>query len=506
MVHEAPESMDMKANKNETVYEVPHIINGRHVTRPGRKLSIYNPASGTVSGHVSVADSKTVDQAISTAKAQFPIWSAVTPVQRARILFRFKTLLEQNRDSLARIINQEHGKTISEAHASLQRGIDVVEYACGIPNHLKGSYSADVGTDVDCYSLHQPLGVCVGITPFNFPAMIPLWMFPMAIACGNTFVLKPSERDPSCSVRLVDLAKEAGVPDGVLNIVHGDKETVDALITHPDVKAVSFVGSSPIAEYVRNTAAAHQKRVQAFGGAKNHCIVMPDADLNVAADAIVTAAYDCAGERCMAISVVVAVGDQVADELIKKMKPLIEKIKIGPGNSPDVIMGPLVTQQHLEKVKSYIETGKKEGAKLIVDGSAYKPKENTDGFFMGCCLFDQVKPSMHIYREEIFGPVLSVVRVPDYATAVKLINEHEYGNGTAIFTRDGYAARTFAEEVQAGMVGINVPVPVPVAFQSFGGWKRSVFADIGMYGSEAVRFYTKLKTVTQRWYPGSESR
>lgn len=486
-------------------YEVTSFINGEVLHTRGRKLELYDPAIGNIIGHVEVADKETVDKAVKAAKSAFSTWAVTTPRERAKIIFRFKTLLDQHKEALAKLVTQEHGKTIKEALASIQRGIDVVDFTCNIPNHLKGGYAGDVGTGVDSYSLHQPLGVCVGITPFNFPAMIPLWMFPMAIACGNTFVLKPSEKDPSCSIRLIELIKEAGLPDGVLNVVQGDKETVDALITHKDVKAVSFVGSSIVAEHIYNTAILHGKRVQAFGGAKNHCIVMPDADLNEAAEALVTSAYDCAGERCMAISVIVAVGDKVADDLIAKMKPRIQQLKIGSGMNQDVEMGPLVTKQHLEKVKSYIEKGKEEGAKLIIDGSQYKPKDFADGFFMGACLFDQVKPTMQIYREEIFGPVLSIVRVPDFTSAIQLINDHEYGNGTAIFTRDGYTARTFAEKVQVGMVGINVPVPVPVAYHSFGGWKRSIFSDIGMYGSEAIRFYTKLKTVTQRWFPGGNA-
>lgn len=501
MAHETQESAQANQKQAHTEYDVPHFINGIPFISPGRKLDIYNPASGMVAGHVSVANKQTVDQAVAAAKAAFPAWSATTPAQRAKILFRFKTLLEQNRDQLVKLVSQEHGKTISEAHGSLQRGMDVVDFTCGIPSHLKSAYAGDVGTGVDSYSLYQPLGVCVGITPFNFPAMIPLWMFPMAIACGNTFILKPSEKDPSCAFRMVELAKEAGVPDGVINLVHGDKETVDALITHPDVKAVSFVGSSPIAEYVYTTATAHHKRAQAFGGAKNHCIVMPDANLDQAAEALVTAAYDCAGERCMAISVIIAVGDQVADKLIEKMKPLITNLNIGPGCNAGTQMGPLVSKQHLEKVKSYVEVGKQEGAKLVVDGSQYQPKDHAQGFFMGGCLFDHVKPEMQIYRDEIFGPVLSVVRAPDFDTALQMINDHEYGNGTAIFTNDGYTARTFADKVQVGMVGVNVPVPVPVAYHSFGGWKRSIFSDIGMYGNDAIRFYTKLKTVTQRWFP-----
>lgn len=479
-------------------YEVPQFINGSQVKTKVRTLEIYNPATGEVAGIVDVADKKTVDIAIAAAKKAFPSWSATTPPARAKILFRFKNLLEQHRDEIVKLVTQEHGKTLSEAQGSFQRGMDVVDFTCGIPNHLKSAYASDVGTGVDSYSLYQPLGVCVGITPFNFPVMIPLWMFPMAIACGNTFVLKPSEKDPSCALRMVELAKEAGVPDGVINLVNGDKETVDALITHPDVKAVSFVGSSPIAEYVYTTATSHHKRAQAFGGAKNHCIVMPDANLDQAAEALTTAAYDCAGERCMAISVVIAVGDEVADKLVEKIKSRALNLKIGAGNQAGVQMGPLVTRQHLEKVKSYVETGKKEGATLVVDGSQYQPKDN--GFFMGACLFDNVTPEMKIYREEIFGPVLSVVRVKDFETAIQLINDHEYGNGTAIFTNDGHTARTFADKVQVGMVGVNVPVPVPVAYHSFGGWKRSIFSDIGMYGNDAIRFYTKLKTVTQRWF------
>lgn len=481
-------------------YDVSHIINNKSFVPQARKLAIFNPANGETIGHVSVADKQTVDKAVAAAKTAFQTWSQTTPPQRAKILFKFKNLLDKNINELAKIITREHGKTIAESLGSLQRGFDVVDFACGITSHLKGSFAEEVAAGMDCYSLHQPLGVCVGITPFNFPGMIPLWMFPMAIACGNTFILKPSERDPSCALKLVELAIEAGVPEGVINLVHGDKETVDALLTHPDVKAVSFVGSSTVAEYVYQTAAIHNKRVQAFGGAKNHCIVMPDADLDQIVESIVLSAYGSAGERCMAISVAVAIGDDVADALINKMKPKIQNLKIGPGTESNIDMGPLVTHQHWERVKSYIEAGKQEGATLVIDGSDYKPNNAANGFFMGACLFDNVKPNMRIYKEEIFGPVLSVMRVPDLDAAIKLINEHEYGNGASIFTRDGYAARTFAEKVQAGMVGINVPIPVPVAYHSFGGWKRSIFSDTGMYGDEAVRFYTKLKTVTQRWY------
>lgn len=482
------------------IYEVPHFINGVKVASKGKKLDIYNPASGAVQGYIHVANEEIITAAVEAAKSAYFSWIKTTPLQRAKILFKYKALIEKNMDALAQLVTNEHGKTLAESRGSIQRGLDVVEFACGIPHHLKGSYAENVAGGMDSYSLHQPLGICVGITPFNFPAMIPLWMFPMAIACGNTFILKPSEKDPSCAIKLVELAKEAGVPDGVVNVIQGDKEVVDALITHQEVKAVSFVGSTPVAEYVYQTAATHNKRVQAFGGAKNHCIVMPDADLDEAADAIVNSAYGSAGERCMAISVVVTVGgDALADKLIKKMHAKIEKLSIGSGSKPNIDIGPLVTEAHLKRVKSYVELGKQEGAKLVIDGSQYQPADAKDGFFMGACLFDHVTPKMRIYREEIFGPVLCIVRANDFESAMTLINDHEYGNGTAIFTRDGATARQFAENVQVGMVGINVPVPVPVAYQSFGGWKRSIFADIGMYGMEAIRFYTKLKTITKRW-------
>lgn len=481
-------------------YEVPHYIKGKATTGKGRKLDVYNPALGQKAGEVHVADKTTVDQAVASAKAAFPAWSAKTPNQRAKILFKFKYLLDQHIEELGQLVTKEHGKTLQEAMGSVQRGIDVVDFTTNIPYHLRGNYNGDVATGVDCYSLRQPLGVCVGITPFNFPAMIPLWMFPMAIACGNTFVLKPSEKDPSCPARMVELAHEAGVPEGVVNLVNGDKEAVEALIIHPDVQAVSFVGSSHVAEHVYKTAINHNKRAQAFGGAKNHCIVMPDADLEQAAKAIVESAYGSSGERCMAISVVVAVGDKIADELIAAMKPIIEGLRIGNGSGADIDMGPLVTNEHWERVQSYVALGKKEGAKVVVDKSGFKPTGHETGYFMGACLFDEVTPDMRIYQEEIFGPVLSIVRTNDFTSALEMINNHQYGNGTSIYTRDGYTARTFADAVQAGMVGINVPVPVPVAYHSFGGWKHSIFADTQMYGAEAIRFYTKLKTVTQRWY------
>lgn len=480
--------------------EVPHFINGKLLTISGRKLDLFNPATGAKTGHLNVADANIINQAVASAKAAFPAWSSMPAAQRAKILFRYKAILDQHIQALAKLITAEHGKTLVEAAGSVQRGIDVLEFACSITSHLKGSFAEEVATEIDSYSLHQPLGVCVGITPFNFPGMIPLWMFPIAIACGNTFIIKPSEKDPSCAVKLVELAKMAGVPDGVVNVVHGDKETVDALITHQDVKAVSFVGSSVVAKHVYETAILHGKRAQAFGGAKNHCVVMPDADLEQTAKAIVMSAYGSAGERCMAVSVVMAVGDEVADKLIKLMQPKIEKLVVGAGDDEKVELGPLVTQQHWERVKSYIDLGVKEGAKLIIDGSDFKPKDQSNGFFMAGSLFDHVKPEMRIYKEEIFGPVLCIVRVPDVMRAIELINDHQYGNGVSIYTADGYTARLFVEKIQVGMVGVNMAVPVPVPLHSFGGWKQSIFADIGMYGSEAVRFYTKLKTVTQRWF------
>ena len=454
-------------------YDVPHIINGQPLITSGRKLDVFNPALGEKIGQINVANQQIVDKAVVAAKAAFTSWSTTTVQQRAKILFSFKSLLDEHINELADIVTREHGKTVIEAAGSVQRGIDVVDFACGIPSHIKGEFADNVASDIDCYSLHQPLGVCVGITPFNFPAMIPLWMFPLSIACGNTFIIKPSEKDPSCSVKLVELAKAAGVPDGVVNVVHGDKETVDALITHADIKAVSFVGSSAVAEHVYHTGVTHGKRVQAFGGAKNHCVVMPDANVDQAAKTMVMSAYGSAGERCMAVSVVIAVGDDVADALIKKMRPVIQQLTIGPGTDKKIDMGPLVTSAHWERVKSYVDLGVKEGASLIINGVNDKPTGHEKGFFMGACLFDHVKPSMRIYKEEIFGPVLCLLRVPDLNTAIQLINEHEYGNGTSIYTADGYTARYFAEKIQVGMVGINVAIPVPVPQHSFGGWKRS---------------------------------
>ena len=481
---------------------IEHFINGKTVKgRSGRYGDVFNPATGEVAKKVSLATKEEVGQAVAAAEAAFPKWAATPPLVRARVMFKFKTLIEQHMDELAAIITAEHGKVLSDAKGSVIRGLEVVEFVCGIPHLLKGEFSENVGTNVDSWSMRQPLGVCAGITPFNFPAMVPMWMFPVAIATGNTFVLKPSERDPSCSVRLAELATEAGVPDGVLNVVHGDKESVDAILTDPRIQAVSFVGSTPIAEYVYHTGAAHNKRVQALGGAKNHMVIMPDADMDQATDALMGAGYGSAGERCMAISVAVAVG-KAGDALMERLTPRVRALKIGPGTDPEVEMGPLVTKTHLDKVRGYVDVGVKEGAKLVVDGRDFKMQGYEKGFFIGGCLFDDVKPEMRIYKEEIFGPVLSVVRVPDFDQALKLVNDHEYGNGTAIFTRDGDAARAYSTQCKVGMVGVNVPIPVPVAFHSFGGWKRSLFGDMNAYGPEGVRFYTKTKTVTSRWPTG----
>lgn len=487
-------------------YVIDHFIAGNIVPgSSGRFGDIYHPAKGVVAGKVAFANAQEVEKAIVAAKAAFPAWSSMPVIRRSRILLEYLTLVKNHLDELALLITQEHGKVLEDAKGSVLRGLEVLEFACGAPNLLKGWFSEEVATGVDSYTLRQPLGVCVGITPFNFPAMIPLWMFPLAVVCGNTFVLKPSEKDPSCPLRLAELFKQAGAPDGVLNVINGDQQAVEVLLTHPDVAAISFVGSTAVAEHIYKTGTSHGKRVQAFGGAKNHCLVMPDADLDQTAKALVGAAYGSAGERCMAISVVVAVGDAVADALVAKLKPQVAALKIGPGTEPTVEMGPLVTKQHLEKVKSYIELGVSEGAKLVVDGRNLKITGHENGFFMGGCLFDHVTPAMRIYQEEIFGPVLVVVRAPDFASALQLVNDHPYGNGTAIFTRDGDTARTFASKVKVGMVGINVPIPVPVPYHAFGGWKRSIFGDINMHGSESISFYTKLKTVTTRWLQGQHT-
>ncbi len=468
----------------------------------GRFGDVYDPATGAVAARAPYASADDVGRAVRSAHAAWPAWAATPPAQRARVMFRFRDLVEQHKHDVARLVSSEHGKTLDDALGSVNRGAEIIEFACGIPQLLKGEHNENVSGSIDSYAVRQPLGVCVGITPFNFPAMVPLWMYPIAISCGNTFVLKPSERDPSAAVRLAELATEAGLPPGVLNVVIGDKVAVDALLTHPDVAAVSFVGSTPVAEYVYKTGTTHGKRVQALGGAKNHLVVMPDADLEQTADALLGSAFGSAGERCMAISVAVAVGDAVADELVAKLKPRIEGLRIGPYTDPKAEMGPLVTGAHRDKVKGYVDAGVTEGANLVVDGRKFRIPGHEGGFFLGGCLFDRVTPSMRIYKEEIFGPVLCVVRAASYEDALRLVNEHEYGNGVAIFTRDGETARDFAARVKIGMVGVNVSIPVPTAYHSFGGWKRSLFGDHHMHGPEGVRFYTRLKTVTSRWLSG----
>ena len=488
--------------ESESVQELTHFIGGKAVAgRSGRFGEVYNPATGQVTKRVSFASSEEVNTAVQNAKAAFPGWARTAPLVRARVMFRYKELLEKNREKLARIIGAEHGKVLSDATGEVTRGIEVVEFACGIPHLLKGEFTENVGSQVDAYSVRQPLGVCAGITPFNFPAMVPMWMFPIAVACGNTFVLKPSERDPSAGNFLAELLLDAGAPEGVLNVIHGDKVAVDAILAHPEIDAVSFVGSTPIAEYIYHTGTAHNKRVQALGGAKNHMVVLPDADMDQVTDALMGAAYGSAGERCMAISVAVAVG-RAGDELMAKLVPRVRGLKIGAYSDPDAEMGPLVTRQALDRVCAYIEHGIQEGAKLVIDGRNFKLPGYGNGFFLGGCLFDDVRPEMKIYKEEIFGPVLVLVRTRDYESALALVNANEFGNGTAIFTRDGDAARDFAARVRIGMVGINVPIPVPMAFHSFGGWKRSLFGDHYVHGPEGVRFYTRLKTVTSRWRTG----
>ena len=477
----------------------------RQVSGSKRRSPVFNPATGEQIGELPLSTLAELDDAVTVAKAAFASWRDVPPLKRARIMFNFKNLLDANADSLAREISREHGKTHADALGEVARGIEVVDFACGIPQMLKGEFSRNVGPAIDTYSDRQALGVVAGITPFNFPAMVPMWMFPMAIACGNTFILKPSERDPSASLMLWDLFREAGLPDGVFNIVHGDKEIVDGILDHPDIKAVSFVGSTPIAQYVYERGTRAGKRVQALGGAKNHMIIMPDADMDQAADALMGAGYGSAGERCMAISVAVPVGEKTADALVAKLKPRVESLRIGPATDMDADMGPLVTAQHKAKVTGYIDQGVKEGADLVVDGRGFTMQGYENGYFVGGTLFDRVTTDMTIYKEEIFGPVLSVVRAKTYAEAADMINSHEYGNGTAIFTRDGDAARDFANQIEVGMVGINVPIPVPVAYHSFGGWKRSSFGDHGAYGPESVHFYTRLKTITTRWPAGIKS-
>ena len=497
---------------------IDHFFGGRRVAPSGNRFGdVFDPATGAVQARVPLASDAEVAAAAAAARDAFPAWAATAPPARARILFRFRMLLRDHLDDLARIVSSEHGKTVDDARGSVTRGIEVVEFACGIPQLLKGEHNEGVATGIDSYSFRQPLGVCVGITPFNFPAMVPMWMFPVAIACGNTFVLKPSERDPSAAVRIAELAVEAGLPAGVLNVVHGDREAVDALIAHPDVAAVSFVGSTPIAERVHRAATEAGKRVQALGGAKNHLVVMPDADFDQTVEALMGSAYGSAGERCMAVSVAVAVGDEVADALVERLAPRVRDLRIGGYQDPEAEMGPLVTGAHRSRVEGYVAAGVEEGAELVVDGRGAGPanggggrnggdRAGGGGFFLGGCLFDRVRPEMSIYTDEIFGPVLSLVRAESYEEALSLVNDHEYGNGAAIFTRDGDTARDFTTRAKIGMIGVNVPIPVPAAFHSFGGWKRSIFGDHYMHGPEGVRFYTRLKTITQRWPSGAREQ
>jgi malonate-semialdehyde dehydrogenase (acetylating)/methylmalonate-semialdehyde dehydrogenase len=483
---------------------VGHHIGGQRDHGGAGRTPIFNPATGGVIATAALADGATVERAVAAAHAALPAWSDTPPLKRARVIFKFKELLEAHFDEVAALITREHGKVSSDAKGELTRGLEIVEFACGIPQLLKGQHSDNVGGGIDNWSLRQPVGICVGITPFNFPAMVPMWMFPVAIACGNTFVLKPSERDPSTALKLAELFERAGLPPGVLNVVQGDKDAVDALLAHADVAAVSFVGSTAIAEHVYAEGARRGKRVQALGGAKNHLVVMPDADLEQAADALIGAGYGSAGERCMAISVAVAVGD-VADALVEKLKARIGKLAVGDGSAPGADMGPLITAAHRDKVLRYIEDGERAGAKLVIDGRHLRVAGRENGFFLGPTLFDHVESHMRIYREEIFGPVLSIVRTPDFGAAVELVNAHEYGNGVACYTSDGRVAREFTRRIKAGMVGINVPIPVPMAFHSFGGWKRSLFGDHHIYGEEGVRFYTRYKSVMQRW-PNASSK
>jgi malonate-semialdehyde dehydrogenase (acetylating)/methylmalonate-semialdehyde dehydrogenase len=489
----------------DRVSTYPHWIGGRAVAgTSGRVGDVFNPSLGVVAARVALASESDVDSAVRAARDAFPAWAATPALRRARVLFKFKEILESRREELARLIASEHGKLVSDAAGEVTRGLEVVEFACGAPHLTKGEFAENVGTGVDSFSMRQPLGVAVGITPFNFPAMVPMWMFPVALACGNCFVLKPSERDPGAAMLLARWLAEAGLPPGVFGVVNGDKVAVDALLRHPGVDAVSFVGSTPIAEYVQREATAHGKRVQALGGAKNHMVMLPDADVDFTADALTGAAYGSAGERCMAISVAVAVGDSTADRLVEALARRVRALRIDHSQNGAADMGPLITAAHRERVTGYIQDGVAEGARLVVDGRGHRVKGYESGFFLGGSLFDHVAPSMKIYREEIFGPVLCVVRVPTLAAAIDLVNAHEFANGTALFTRDGAAARAFVQGIEVGMVGVNVPIPVPMSFMSFGGWRRSSFADHAMHGMEGVRFYTRLKTVTSRW-PGEQA-
>lgn len=478
---------------------VTHIIKGEAVDNQDRYQDIFNPATGKVSGKVALASTKTVEQAIAAAKEAFPAWRATPPLKRAQVMYRFKQLLEQNKEKICALLTAEHGKVTDDAMGELSRGIENVEYACGAPELLKGEHSRNVGPNIDSWSEFQPLGVVAGITPFNFPAMVPLWMYPMAIACGNTFVLKPSERDPSSPYFIAELLKEAGLPDGVFNLVNGDKEAVDCLLQHKDIQAVSFVGSTPIAEYIYAEGAKHGKRVQALGGAKNHAIIMPDADIDNAVNALMGAAYGSCGERCMAISVAVCIGDKMADEIVSQLKGKLAELRVGDGTVAGQEMGPVITEAALNRIKDLIGEGVEQGADLVVDGRKLQTQAGETGYFLGGCLFDKVTTDMSIYQTEIFGPVLCVVRADSMEQAMQMIDDHEYGNGTCIFTRDGEAARYFSDHINVGMVGINVPLPVPTAYHSFGGWKRSLFGDLSAYGPDSVRFYTRRKTITQRW-------
>ncbi|WP_415871030.1 CoA-acylating methylmalonate-semialdehyde dehydrogenase [Acinetobacter pittii] len=482
-----------------------HFIQGRIVSKTARKQPVYNPATGEISKEVEIADPQTVNEAVQVAEQAFPAWRDTPVIKRARVMFKFKQLLEQNAEKICALIGQEHGKISHDAQGELQRGIENVEYACGAPELLKGEYSKNVGPDIDSWSEFQPLGVVAGITPFNFPAMVALWMFPMALVCGNCFILKPSEKAPSVVLYLAELLKQAGLPDGVFNVVNGDKEAVDALLHHPRIQAVNFVGSTPIAEYIYRTATSTGKRCQALGGAKNHAIIMPDADIDNVVTSLLGAAFGSSGERCMALSVAVAIGDEVADVVIDKLTQEMKKLKFGNYADASNDFGPLITQAHKDKVQAYIQSAEQQGAKIVVDGRDAKPTGYEKGFFVGPTLIDQVTPNMTSYQQEIFGPVLQVMRVNTMQEAMQLINDHEYGNGTCIYTRDGEAARYFSSHIQVGMVGINVPLPVPVAYHSFGGWKRSLFGDLHAYGPDGIRFYTRRKTITQRW-PSAQLR
>src|SRR6187401_481142 len=499
------QSVQARPQGDHSMRSVGHFIGGKEVKgTSGRTADVFEPMTGEVQAKVDLASKAELRAAVENAKAAQVEWGATNPQRRARIMMKFLELAQRDYDKLADLLAREHGKTVPDARGDIQRGLEVVEFACGIPHLMKGEFTEGAGPSIDLYSVRQPLGVVAGITPFNFPAMIPMWKFAPAIACGNAFILKPSERDPSVPIRLAELMIDAGLPAGVLNVVNGDKEAVDTLLTDPRVMAIGFVGSSAIAEYIYSTGCAHGKRVQCFGGAKNHMIVMPDADMDQAVDALVGAGYGSGGERCMAVSVAVPVGQKTADILVEKLIPRVESLKIGPSSDPQADYGPIVTKAHLNKVRDYVDLGVKEGAKLVVDGRGFKLQGYENGNFMGGCLFDDVKPDMRIYKEEIFGPVLSVVRAKDYDEAVRLPSEHEYGNGVAIFTRDGDTARDFVNKVQVGMVGVNFAIPVPLAYHTFGGWKRSGFGDLNQHGPDSVRFYTKTKTVTARWPSGTK--